>query len=167
MRTFEPPLRVILPGRVFRYETSDASHEHTFHQVEGLYVDREVSVAHLISTLRTLISEVLEREVIVRLRPGYFPFVEPGFELDIQCLVCNGAGCPVCKHSSWVELVPCGLVHPAVLRAGGLDPGQWQGWAFGLGLSRIVMMKYRIEDVRLLLGGDARFFGQFSETGLR
>jgi phenylalanyl-tRNA synthetase alpha chain len=165
MRTFEAPLRAIFPGRVFRYETTDASHEHTFHQVEGLYVDHHVSVAHLIATLQTLLSEVLESEVHVRLRPGYFPFVEPGFELDIRCLVCGGAGCAVCKYSSWVELVPCGLVHPAVLTAGGLDPTRWQGWAFGLGLSRIVMMKYRIDDIRLLLGGDLRFLGQFTHSG--
>jgi phenylalanyl-tRNA synthetase alpha chain len=126
-----------------------------------------VSVANLIATLQTLLSEVLERQISVRLRPGYFPFVEPGFELDVQCLVCGGVGCPVCKYSSWVELVPCGLVHPAVLTAGGLDPNQWQGWAFGLGLSRIVMMKYRIEDVRSLLGADIRFLRQFTTAGIR
>ena len=166
MKAFTPPFRAIFPGRVFRYESTDASHEHTFHQVEGLYVDRKVSVAHLVASLKTLLSEVLEADVTVRLRPGYFPFVEPGFELDIRCLVCNGAGCAVCKHSSWVELVPCGLVHPAVLRAGGLDPDQWQGWAFGLGLSRIVMMKYRIEDIRHLLSGDVRVLRQFRATGL-
>ena len=167
MRQFGAPVRAIFPGRVFRYETTDASHEHTFHQVEGLYVDGKVSVANLIATLQTLLSEVLERQISVRLRPGYFPFVEPGFELDVQCLVCGGVGCPVCKYSSWVELVPCGLVHPAVLTAGGLDPNQWQGWAFGLGLSRIVMMKYRIEDVRSLLGADIRFLRQFTTAGIR
>jgi phenylalanyl-tRNA synthetase alpha chain len=167
MRQFGAPVRAIFPGRVFRYETTDASHEHTFHQVEGLYVDRKVSVANLIATLQTLLSEVLERQVSIRLRPGYFPFVEPGFELDVQCLVCGGVGCPVCKYSSWVELVPCGLVHPAVLAAGGLDPNEWQGWAFGLGLSRIVMMKYRIEDIRALLGGDMRFLKQFTTAGIR
>ena len=167
MRMFPPPLRAIFPGRVFRYETTDASHEHTFHQVEGLYVDRKVSVANLLATLRTLLSEVLEREVQVRLRPGYFPFVEPGFELDIQCLVCGGTGCAVCKYSSWVELVPCGLVHPAVLKAGGLNPDEWQGWAFGLGLSRMLMMKYRIDDIRLLLGNDTRFLDQFKMPELR
>jgi phenylalanyl-tRNA synthetase alpha chain len=166
MRTFAPPFRAIFPGRVFRYETTDASHEHTFHQVEGLYLDRQVSVANLLATLQTLLSEVLERETPVRLRPGYFPFVEPGFELDIRCLVCGGAGCPVCKHSSWVELVPCGLVHPAVIRAGGLDPAEWQGWAFGLGLSRLLMMKYQIDDIRLLLGNDLRFLSQFTSPGL-
>jgi len=166
MRAYPPPLRAIFPGRVFRYERTDASHEHTFHQVEGLFVDRHVSVANLIACLKTLVSEVMEQEVTVRLRPGYFPFVEPGFEMDINCLVCGGTGCPVCKHSGWVELVPCGLVHPAVMRAGGLNPDEWQGWAFGLGMSRIVMMKYRIEDIRHLLGGEVRVLRQFCMTDL-
>ena len=151
---------------MFRYESTDASHDHTFHQVEGIYIDREVSVAHLISSMKTLLSEVFGREVKVRLRPGYFPFVEPGFELDISCLVCGGDGCSVCKHSGWVELLPCGLIHPNVLRAGGLNPDEWQGWAFGLGMSRLVMMRYQIEDIRHLLGGDVRFWSQFTGTGL-
>ncbi len=166
MAEFKPPFKAIFPGRVFRYEATDASHEHTFHQVEGLYVDREVSVANLIASMKTLLSEVFGREVKVRLRPGYFPFVEPGFELDISCLVCGGPGCSVCKQSGWVELLPCGLVHPNVLRAGGLDPEEWQGWAFGLGLSRLVMMRYQLGDIRELLGGDIRFLQQFTGTGL-
>jgi phenylalanyl-tRNA synthetase alpha chain len=166
MRSFEPPFKAIFPGRCFRYESTDASHDHTFHQVEGIYIDRDVSVANLIASMKTLLSEVFGREVKVRLRPGYFPFVEPGFELDISCLVCNGDGCSVCKKLGWVELLPCGLVHPNVLRAGGLDPDEWQGWAFGLGLSRLVMMRYQIDDIRHLLGGDIRFFSQFKGTGL-
>jgi phenylalanyl-tRNA synthetase alpha chain len=163
MRLVQPPFRAIFPGRVFRYESVDASHEHTFHQVEGLMIDRTVSVAHLVYSMKTLLSEIFERDVTVRLRPGFFPFVEPGFELDIRCQVCGGAGCPVCKHSGWVELLPCGLVHPNVIRHGGLDPNEWQGWAFGLGLSRLVMMKYQIEDIRHLLGGDLRFVSQFRQ----
>ena len=166
MKTFQPPFKAIFPGRVFRYESTDASHDHTFHQVEGIYIDKEVSVAHLISSMKTLLSEVFGREVKVRLRPGYFPFVEPGFELDISCLVCGGDGCSVCKQSGWVELLPCGLIHPNVLKAGGLDPEEWQGWAFGLGMSRLVMMRYQIEDIRHLLGGDIRFWSQFTGTGL-
>lgn len=161
MKAFKPPFRAIFPGRVFRYESTDASHEHTFHQVEGLMIDRKTSVANLVYSMKTLLSEIFEREVTVRLRPGFFPFVEPGFELDIQCQVCGGKGCSVCKHSGWVELLPCGLVHPNVLRHGGLDPDEWQGWAFGLGLSRLVMMKYQIEDIRHLLSGDLRFVSQF------
>ncbi|TNF29310.1 MAG: phenylalanine--tRNA ligase subunit alpha [Deltaproteobacteria bacterium] len=163
MRELGPPFRAIFPGRVFRYEAVDASHEHTFHQCEGLMVDRHVSVANLIHSMKTLLSNIFERDVTVRLRPGYFPFVEPGFELDIQCQVCGGKGCAVCKQSGWVELLPCGLVHPNVLRHGGLDPDEWEGWAFGLGLSRLVMMKYQIEDIRHLLGGDLRFLSQFRQ----
>ena len=111
--------------------------------------------------MKTLLSAVFKREVTVRLRPGYFPFVEPGFELDIQCLICSGSGCPVCKGSGWVELLPCGLVHPNVLRSGGIDPEQWNGFAFGLGLTRLVMMRYAIDDIRLLQSGDLRFVRQF------
>jgi phenylalanyl-tRNA synthetase alpha chain len=161
MRTLGPPLRMIAPGRVFRNEEVDASHEHTFYQLEGMMVDREVSVANLIYFMKTLLSAVFKRDVTVRLRPGYFPFVEPGFELDIRCLICNGPGCPVCKQSGWVELLPCGLVHPNVLRLGGIDPEQWNGFAFGLGLTRLVMMRYAIDDIRLLQGGDVRFISQF------
>ena len=163
MRTVKPPFRAIFPGRVFRYEEVDASHEHTFHQIEGLMIDHQVSVSNLIYSMKTLLSEIFLREVTIRLRPGYFPFVEPGFELDLQCQVCGGSGCSVCKQSGWVELLPCGLVHPNVLRHGGLDPAEWQGWAFGLGLSRLVMMKYQIEDIRHLLGGDLRFISQFRQ----
>lgn len=161
MEKLGPPLRMIAPGRVFRNEEVDASHEHTFYQLEGMMIDRDVSVAHLIYFMKTLLSEVFKRDVTVRLRPGYFPFVEPGFELDIQCLICGGSGCPVCKQSGWVELLPCGLVHPNVLRLSGIDPEEWNGFAFGLGLTRLAMMRYGIDDIRHLLGGDLRFLRQF------
>ena len=156
-----PPLKMIAPGRVFRNEEVDASHEHTFYQLEGMMVDRDVSVAHLIYFMKTLLSAVFHRDVTVRLRPGYFPFVEPGFELDIQCLICGGTGCSVCKQSGWVELLPCGLVNPEVLRYSGVDPREWNGFAFGLGLTRLVMMRYGIDDIRLLMSGDLRFLNQF------
>lgn len=146
----EPPFRMIAPGRVFRYEETDATHENTFHQVEGMLVDRDVSVAHVIHIMKTFLSEIFERDINVRLRPGYFPFVEPGFELDIQR-----------EDGSWLELLPCGLVHPNVLRAGGIDPEQWSGFAFGLGLDRLVMMRYGIEDIRHFLSGNLRFLQQF------
>jgi phenylalanyl-tRNA synthetase alpha chain len=162
MKRLGPPLRMIAPGRVFRNEEVDPSHEHTFYQLEGMMIDREVSVAHLIYYMKTLLQGIFKREVTVRLRPGYFPFVEPGFELDIQCLLCGGQGCPVCKHSGWVELLPCGLVHPNVLRMGGIDPEQWNGFAFGLGLTRLAMMRYAIDDIRHLQGGDVRFLQQFA-----
>jgi len=161
MRKLGPPLRMIAPGRVFRNEEVDASHEHTFYQLEGMMVDRDVSVAHLIFFMKTLLSSIFRRDVTVRLRPGYFPFVEPGFELDIQCLICGGPGCPVCKQSGWVELLPCGLVHPSVLRMSGIDPAEWNGFAFGLGLTRLAMMRYAIDDIRLLQSGDLRFLKQF------
>ena len=161
MEKLGPPLRMIAPGRVFRNEEVDASHEHTFYQLEGMMIDRDVSVAHLIYFMKTLLSEVFKRDVTVRLRPGYFPFVEPGFELDIQCLICGGKGCAVCKQSGWVELLPCGLVHPNVLRLSGIDPEEWNGFAFGLGLTRLAMMRYGIDDIRQLQGGDLRFLRQF------
>jgi phenylalanyl-tRNA synthetase alpha chain len=161
MERLGPPLRMIAPGRVFRNESVDASHEHTFYQLEGMMIDRDVSVAHLLYFMKTLLTAIFHREVTVRLRPGYFPFVEPGFELDIQCLICGGPGCPVCKQSGWVELLPCGLVNPNVLRMSGIDPEQWNGFAFGLGLTRLAMMRYGIDDIRQLQGGDLRFLEQF------
>jgi len=161
MERFPPPLRMIAPGRAFRNESVDASHEHTFYQLEGMMIDRDVSVAHLLYFMKTLLKEIFRREVTVRLRPGFFPFVEPGFELDIQCVICGGSGCPVCKQSGWVELLPCGLVNPNVLRISGLDPEKWNGFAFGLGLTRLVMMRYGIDDIRLLQSGDLRFLQQF------
>jgi len=161
MERFKPPIRVIAPGRVFRYEETDASHEHTFYQVEGLMIDKDISVSNLIAVMKTMLKAVFHREVKVRLRPGYFPFVEPGFELDINCLLCGGKGCQVCKYSGWVELLPCGLVHPNVLRAGSIDPEEYSGFAFGMGLDRLVMMKYEIDDIRLFHSGDLRFLEQF------
>jgi phenylalanyl-tRNA synthetase alpha chain len=161
MRRLKPPFRAIVPGKVFRQESTDASHEHTFHQMEGLVIDKNISVAHLISTMKTLLRGVFGRELEVRLRPGYFPFVEPGFELDARCPFCT-SGCSVCKQSTWIELLPCGMVHPNVLRSSGIDPEQWGGFAFGLGLSRLVMLRFGIDDVRHLLSGDLRFLEQFS-----
>jgi phenylalanyl-tRNA synthetase alpha chain len=161
MEKFKPPIRAIAPGRVFRYEETDASHEHTFYQVEGLMIDRGISVAHLIAVMKTMLKSVFRHEVKVRLRPGFFPFVEPGFELDINCQICGGKGCPVCTNSGWVEFLGCGLVHPNVLRMGGIDPEEYSGFAFGMGLDRLVMNKYDIDDIRLFHSGDLRFLEQF------
>ncbi len=161
LQKYGAPFRGVVPGRVFRYESTDASHEHTFYQMEGLMVDKNITIANLIATMRTLLQSIFQRDVQVRLRPGYFPFVEPGFELDLRCLICEGKGCSVCKQSGWVELIPCGMVHPTVLREGGIDPQQFTGFAFGLGLSRLVMMKYGIDDVRHLAASDIRFLKQF------
>jgi phenylalanyl-tRNA synthetase alpha chain len=161
MEKFGPPLRMIAPGRTFRNESVDASHEHTFYQIEGMMIDRNVSVANLIYFMKTLLTAIFKRDMTVRLRPGFFPFVEPGFELDIRCLICGGSGCPVCKQSGWVELLPCGLVNPQVLRTSGIDPKEWNGFAFGLGLTRLAMMRYAIDDIRWLQSGDLRFLRQF------
>jgi len=161
LERFGAPLRAIFPGRCFRYEAIDASHENTFYQLEGLMVDREISVANLIAVMKALLARIFGREVKVRLRPGFFPFVEPGFELDVECLLCDGAGCATCKQSGWIELIPCGLVHPRVLEFGRVDPAVFSGFAFGLGLTRMAMMKYGIPDIRLMNSGDIRFYEQF------
>lgn len=164
MERFKPPFRGIAPGRVFRNEALDASHENTFHQVECLMIDKDVSVANMVYFLRTLLSRIFRKEVKVRLRPGFFPFVEPGFELDLSCLICNGKGCSVCKQVGWIEFLGCGLVHPNVLKTSGVNPDVWSGFAFGMGLSRLVMMRYGIEDIRHLNAGDIRFLEQFAAT---
>lgn len=161
MQKYGAPLRAVVPGRVFRYEALDASHENTFYQLEGLMVDKNISIANLIAVMKTLLKGVFKKEVKIRLRPGFFPFVEPGFELDINCLICGGKGCSVCKQSGWVELLPCGMIHPNVLRAGKIDPREYSGFAFGLGMTRLVMMRYGIDDIRLLNSGDLRFLQQF------
>jgi len=161
MQKYGAPLRAIAPGRVFRYENIDASHDNTFYQLEGIMIDENISITNLIAVMKTLLRGIFKRDVKVRLRPGFFPFVEPGFELDINCLICGGSGCSVCKHSGWVELLPCGMIHPNVLRAGNIDPEKYSGFAFGLGLTRLVMMKYGIDDIRLLNSGDLRFLKQF------
>jgi phenylalanyl-tRNA synthetase alpha chain len=161
MQKYGAPLRAVVPGRCFRNEATDACHEHTFYQLEGLVVDKEISIANLISVMKGLLSGILKKDVEIRLRPGYFPFVEPGFELDMRCQVCSGKGCGACKNSGWIETIPCGLVHPKVLEYGGLDSKKWSGFAFGLGMTRLVMQKYGIEDIRLLQSGDLRFLKQF------
>jgi phenylalanyl-tRNA synthetase alpha chain len=165
MEKYKPPFRAIFPGKCFRYEALDASHENTFFQLEGLMVDKVISISHLIAVMKTLLSEIFKRDVKVRLRPGYFPFVEPGFELDIQCLICGGEGCSTCKKTGWIELLPCGLVHPRVLEAGGINPREYMGFAFGLGLTRLAMMKYGINDIRWLNSGDLRVMKQFTPAG--
>ena len=160
MKKYGAPLKAIFPGRCFRNEALDASHENTFFQMEGMMIDKNVSIANLTYFMKTLLSEVFKKEVEVRLRPGYFPFVEPGFELDIKCPYCDGVGCKVCKNGSWIELCPCGMIHPNVLRMGGIDPEEYSGFAFGLGLSRLAMMKYNINDLRVLNSCDLRALKQ-------
>ena len=155
------PIKAIFPGRCFRNEATDACHENTFFQMEGVMVDKDISISNLIYFMKTMLSEVFKKDLKVRLRPGFFPFVEPGFELDISCLICGGEGCPSCKHSGWLELCPCGMIHPEVLKAGGIDPDEYTGFAFGLGLTRLVMMKYGIKDIRDLNSGSLKTLTQF------
>lgn len=157
------PIKAIFPGRCFRNEATDACHENTFFQMEGVMVDKNISISNLIYFMKTMLSEVFQKDIKVRLRPGFFPFVEPGFELDISCLICGGEGCPSCKHSGWLELCPCGMIHPEVLKAGGIDPDEYTGFAFGLGLTRLVMMKYGIKDIRELNSGNLKTLSQFTD----
>ena len=161
MRKYGAPLRAIFPGRCFRNEATDACHENTFFQMEGMMIDENISISNLIYFMKKMLSEVFQRDVKVRLRPGFFPFVEPGFELDISCAICGGEGCPSCKGSGWLELCPCGMIHPNVLREGGIDPDEYTGFAFGLGLTRLAMMRYAIGDIRDFNGGSLKVLSQF------
>lgn len=161
MQSRKPPFKFVSPGKVYRNEAVDASHEHTFHQIEGMVVDKGISVANLIYTLKKIVSNIFGHPVEIRLRPSFFPFVEPGFELDFKCQICGGKGCSVCKQTGWVEYLGCGMIHPNVLKNGGIDPEEYQGFAFGGGIERLVMMKYSIDDIRHFHGGDLRFMKQF------
>lgn len=156
----KPPVRAVAIGRIFRHEATDASHEHTFHQLEGFAVDDGISVANLIHTLTAMLGSFFRQSVKVRLRPGYFPFVEPGFELDCSCILCGGRGCSVCKRSGWLEMLGCGMIHPNVLSTMRVPEGM-RGFAFGMGLDRLAMLRYGIDDIRLFHSGDLRFLNSF------
>ena len=157
------PIKAVFPGRCFRNEATDACHENTFFQMEGVMVGKDISISNLIFFMKSMLSEVFQKDIKVRLRPGFFPFVEPGFELDISCLICGGDGCPSCKHGGWLELCPCGMIHPEVLKAGGIDPEVYTGFAFGLGLTRLAMMRYGIKDLRDLNSGSLKSMTQFKD----
>ncbi|MFS8542508.1 MAG: phenylalanine--tRNA ligase subunit alpha, partial [Limnochordales bacterium] len=159
MEAQEPPVRIIAPGKVFRVD-ADVTHSPMFHQVEGLYVDEHVTLAELKGTLTLMARELFGRRP-VRFRPSYFPFTEPSAEMDIQCIICDGAGCRLCKHEGWLEILGSGMVHPQVLRNVGYDPEKWSGFAFGMGVERIAMLKYGIDDIRLFFENDIRFLRQF------
>lgn len=161
MEKYGAPLRIAAPGRCFRNEDIDACHENTFFQLEGMVIDNDISISNLLYVMKGILSEIFGKQVEVRLRPGYFPFVEPGFELDVKCLICNGEGCPTCKDSGWLELCPCGMVHPNVLRMSNIDPDIYSGFAFGIGLTRLAMMKYHINDIRILNSCDLEELKQF------
>ncbi len=165
IRTMEessPPLRMIFPGRVFRNEAISARAHCIFHQVEGLYIARNVSFADLKQTLLYFAKEMFGEQTQIRLRPSYFPFTEPSGEMDVSCLICGGKGCNICKYSGWVEILGCGMVNPAVLENCGIDPDEYTGFAFGMGIERITMLKYQIKDLRLFFENDVRFLKQFT-----
>lgn len=161
MQTHKPPYRFVYPGRVYRNETTDARHERAFFQYEALIVDRDFTFTAGKVMIKSILSKVFGRDVPVRMRAGFFPFVEPGFEIDMGCLVCGGKGCSVCKHVGWIEIMPGGTPHPNVLRAAGLDPDEYTGFYVNIGLDRLVMMRYGVDDVRLFHSADLRFLKQF------
>ena len=162
MEKTQPLIRMIFPGRVFRNEVISARAHCIFHQVEGLYIDRNVSFADLKQTLLYFAQEMFGENTKIRLRPSYFPFTEPSGEMDVSCLICGGSGCNICKHTGWVEILGCGMVDPAVLQNCGIDPVEYTGFAFGMGIERITMLKYQVRDLRLFFENDVRFLSQFS-----
>ncbi len=161
MESQTPPIRIVAPGRVFRRDTPDATHGMNFHQIEGLYIDKGVSMADLKSVLQAFATEMFGAKAKIRLRPHFFPFTEPSVEYDFSCIMCDGKGCPVCKNSGYIEIAGAGMVDPNVLRNVGIDPEIWSGYAFGLGIERLAMLRYRIGDLRYLYENDVRFLGQF------
>lgn len=162
MEVNKPPIRIIAPGKVYRNETITARSHVFFHQVEAVYIDKNVTFADLFATLDDFLSKLFKQKIATRYRPSYFPFVEPGVEVDISCLVCQGKGCPLCKHSGWIEIAGAGMIHPEVLQNGGIDPEQYTGFAWGMGLERLVMMLRGIQDIRLFTENDLRFLNQFT-----
>lgn len=161
LKKYPLPIRAIFPGRCFRNEDTDAGHENTFFQLEGVIVDKDVSVGNLIYFMKEMLSKIFKKEVEVRLRPGFFPFTEPSFEMDVRCPFCDGHGCSTCKQGGWIELCPCGMIHPEVLKNGGIDPEKYSGCAFGLGLDRMTMLSFGINDIRELNSGNLKLFKQF------
>jgi len=161
MEEHKPPLRIIAPGKVFRQEATDATHEAQFYQLEGLVVGENISLAHLKGTLEEFFEKFFSKKTELRLRPSYFPFVEPGVEIDASCFKCSGAGCSTCKGTGFIEIMGAGVVHPMVLESSGIDSKKYSGFAFGCGIDRLVMLKYGVDDVRLLYSGDLRLTNQF------
>ncbi|MCK4539713.1 phenylalanine--tRNA ligase subunit alpha [Candidatus Parcubacteria bacterium] len=161
MREYGAPLKCVVPGRVFRNEAIDAVHDTTFDQFEGFMIGDDISLCNLIAVLKEMLSGVFKQEVKVRVRPGYFPFVEPGIEVDMSCTICGGSGCPSCKQVGWLEMIGAGMIHPKVLEYGGIDSKKYSGFAFGMGVTRLAMMKYGIDDIRLFNGSDMKFLKQF------
>ena len=161
-KAMDIPIRAVIPGRVFRNEDLDARHEHTFYQLEGVYVDEGINAGHLIATLKTFFQEYFQKDIEVKTQPFYFPFTEPSFEFAASCIFCNQKGCNICSYTGWIELLGCGLIHPNVLREGGIDPSKYTGFAWGGGIERLVMIKYGIEDIRHFHSGNLKFLRQFA-----
>ena len=161
METMELPIRIIAPGRVYRKDEVDATHSPMFHQVEGMVIDKNVTMADLKGTLNTVVEKLYGRGTKTRFRPHHFPFTEPSCEMDVQCHKCGGVGCPTCKGEGWIELLGAGMVHPRVLEMAGIDPEKYSGWAFGMGLERTAMRRFKIADLRLIFENDIRFLEQF------
>ena len=161
MEKYGPPLRCVMPGRCFRSEATDVRHEHTFYQLEGVMIDKDISLSNMKAVLETVAKYLYGPGTKVRLRPKFYPFVEPGANGEVTCFICKGKGCRLCKNTGWLEIFGSGMIHPNVLKAGGIDPNAYQGFAFGFGLTRLVMLKYGIGDIRLLQGDDLRFLEQF------
>ncbi len=161
METMELPIRIIAPGRVYRKDEVDATHSPMFHQVEGMVIDKGVTMADLKGTLNTVVEQLYGKGTKTRFRPHHFPFTEPSCEMDVQCHKCGGVGCPTCKGEGWIELLGAGMIHPNVLRMSGIDPEVYSGWAFGIGLERTAMRRFKIADLRLIFENDMRFLGQF------
>lgn len=161
LRQYKPPIRAVVIGRCFRNEDLDPKHEHTLNQVEGVYVDKHINVGHLLSTLKSFLEAYYNTAIEFRTQPAYFPFVEPGFEFALSCPFCHKAGCATCGYEGWIELIGCGMIHPNVLREGGIDPQEYSGFAWGFGLDRLVMMKHAIEDIRHFQSGKLEFLRQF------
>lgn len=162
MEGHKPPIRIITPGKVYRNETITARSHVFFHQVEGLYIEKGVTFADLLATMQEFFQKLFQREVEVRYRPSYFPFVEPGMEVDINCLSCKGQGCHLCKHSGWLEVAGAGMVHPEVLKNGGIDPEVYSGYAWGMGVERVILLKQGVKDIRMFTENDLRFLEQFT-----
>jgi len=161
LRTYGPVCKVIFPGRVFRNEELDARHENTFFQLEGVVVGKNVTVANLIYFEKAMLKSLFKKDIEVRLRPGFFPFTEPSYELDAKCPFCGGTGCHTCGNSGWLELCPCGMIHPNVLRMAGIDPDEYNGFAFGLGFDRLVMIRTKLDDIRYLNSNNLKIMSQF------
>ena len=164
VRTMEkrkPPIRIIAPGRVYRSDAVDATHSPLFHQIEGLVVDKGIRMSDLKGILELFAKKLYGEDTVVRFRPHHFPFTEPSAEMDIQCYRCHGVGCPLCKGEGWIEILGCGMVHPKVLEMSGIDPDEYSGYAFGIGLERMVMGRFKIDDIRLFYENDVRFLHQF------